>query len=149
MGLMFVVVSVGQRVLGKPEGLPAIRAFFTPIVAFFATGIVLAMLMLMPATSAPELGVLLGILGIAGLGYMFASGAHAAWRQSDLALDDWVWYVALPFLSYLAICGGGLAIGSKIATGFYVVGGASILLLVIGIRNAWDLVVYISQRSEE
>lgn len=149
MGLMFVVVSVGQRVLGAPEGLPAIRAFFTPIVAFFATGIILAMLMLMPYTSAHALGVLVGILGVAGLAYMFATGAHAAWRRSDLAFDDWVWYVALPFLSYLAICGCGIALWNKAAAAFYVIGGAAILLLAIGIRNAWDLVVYISQRNEE
>jgi hypothetical protein len=149
MGLMFVVVSVGQRVVGTPEGLPAIRAFFTPIVAFFATGIVLAMLMLMPYTSAQALGVLLVILGIAGLAYMVATGAHAAWRRSDLALDDWVWYVALPFLSYLAICGCGIALWNKAGAAFYVVGAAAILLLSIGIRNAWDLVVYISQHHEE
>jgi len=62
MGLMFVVMSLGQRTLATEEGSQAMRALFTPIVVFFATVIVVAMLMLIPDPVPRLLGVLLGAI---------------------------------------------------------------------------------------
>lgn len=145
MGLMFVVMSLGSETLTSDEGTRATRAFFTPIIAFFATAIIMALLILIPRATSPVLGMLVVAVAISGLGYMITSGVQSLWKSSDLGLEDWVWYVALPFLSYIIIAAAGIVTWRGFGFGLYAVAGAVILLLVTGIRNAWDLVVYTVQ----
>ena len=147
MGLMFVVMSLGSETLNSDEGKKAMRGFFTPIIAFFATAILMAMLVLIPGATPQALGILITVVAAIGIAYMGASGAHALWRSSDLGIDDWIWYVALPFLSYLVICAAGIFIWLGLTFGLYVAAISVILLLVTGIRNAWDLVVYTVQHQ--
>lgn len=149
MGLMFVVMSLGQRTLATEEGTQATRAFFTPIVVFFATIIVLAILMLMPHAPAPALALLLAILAIAGLWYMIGSRAHSVWRTNKLGVDDLFWYVLLPYLGYAIIGVSAVGILKSATFGLYGEAAAILLLLLIGMRNAWDLVVYNIQRGSE
>lgn len=147
MGLLFVVMSLGQRLLATDEGERATRAFFTPIVIFFGTVIVVAMFMLIPHASSGALGVLLGVIALAGLAFMIASGAHRAWRISELGVDDLFWYVVLPYLGFAVIGASGVCIWKDVAVGFYALAGAVVLMLVVGIRNLWDLVIYNIQHS--
>lgn len=147
MGLMFVVVSLVQRVLATEQGRGAIGAFFTPIVAFFATEIVVTMLLLIPAITAMWLGLSLATVGIVGVVYMFASGVHGRWRRGDLDLDDWIWYFVLPLASYVVITAGAVAVWNSSAYGLYSIAIVMGALLLIGVRNAWDLVVFTLQRS--
>jgi hypothetical protein len=149
MGLMFVVMSLGQRTLATEEGSQAMRALFTPIVVFFATVIVVAMLMLIPDPVPRLLGVLLGAIAAAGIIYMVVSGAHRFWRGHELGFDDLLWYVVLPYVSYASIGVATAAIWKGAPFGLDVVAAALLLLLLIGIRNAWDLVVYNIQRGGE
>jgi hypothetical protein len=147
MGLMFVVMTLGQRTLATEEGSRATRGFFTPIVVFFATVILVAMIMLIPDTPAAVLGALLTALAVVGLVYMILSGAHKMWQTSELGYDDLIWYVVLPYVSYAAVGAAGAAMWKANSLGFYTAAGAMLLLLLIGIRNAWDLVIYNVQHS--
>ena len=142
VGLMFVVAALGQRSLATEEGSRATRALFTPIVVFFVSVIVVSMLMLIPGTAPSTLGALLAALAAGGLIYMFASGALTFWRNSQLGFDDLAWYVALPYVGYAAIGAAAAEIWKASALGLYIAAASMILLLLIGIRNAWDLVVY-------
>jgi hypothetical protein len=148
MGLMFVVVSLGQSSLRRTEGAGAIRAFFTPTVAFFATAMLVSVLFQMPHTPETALGIVLECFGFGGIGYMIATGAHRRWRESDLGVDDLLWYVALPVLSYLALAAAGAGMLWGANFGLYCTAATMMALLVAGIRNAWDLVVYIIRHNE-
>jgi hypothetical protein len=147
MGLMFVVMTLGQPSLATEDGSRALRAFFTPTVTFFVTIIVVAMLMLIPDTAPNALAALLGAVAVGGVLYMIASGAHRVWRANDLGLDDLMWYVALPYVSYASFGVAAVAIWKGAAFGLYTTAAAMLLLLLVGIRNAWDLVVYNIQRG--
>jgi hypothetical protein len=149
MGLMFVVMSLGQRALVTEEGTRARRAFFTPVVAFFTTIIVITVLMLTPEETPIVLAVLLAVVGIAGLTYLAMTGPYAAWRSSELGFDDLMWYVVLPYLSYVAILALAAAIWKASTLGLYGIAAALLVLLLTGIRNAWDLVVYNVERNRE
>lgn len=149
MGLMFVVMSLGQRTLATDEGIRATRGFFTPIVVFFATVIVVTMVMLTPHFEPIALGIMLGVVAIVGLVYMLTSGADRMWRLSELGFDDLIWYVALPYVGYLVIGAAAVGIWKAAAFGFYCAAAAVLLLLVIGIRNAWDLVIYNVQHRDD
>lgn len=149
MGLLFVVMSLGQRTLATEEGKRATRGFFTPIVIFFASVIVVSMFMLIPATTAATLAAMIAAVAAVGLFYMAASGVHRIWRTSGLGYDDLMWYVALPYLSYLLIAVAAIAIWKSSPSGLYTASAAMVLLLLTGIRNAWDLVVYNIQRGSD
>ena len=149
MGLMFVVVSLAQRVLATDEGRAAIGAFFTPIVAFFATEIIVTMLLLIPGITAMWLSLSLAVVGIAGVVYMLASGVHRRWRTQSLDLDDWLWYFLLPVVCYVIIVIGAVAVWNSSAYGIYGIAVVMGALMLIGVRNAWDLVVFTLQRTSE
>lgn len=153
LGLMFVVMTLNQSALMTEAGSRVLRAFFTPTVAFFTTIIVIAMVMLIPETSPSALAGMLGAVAVVGVLYMVASGVHRMWRANDLGLDDLLWYVILPYVGYAAF--GAAAVGVWIAgagvwtvlpISLYAAATAVFLLLLAGIRNAWDLVVYNIQR---
>jgi hypothetical protein len=60
-----------------------------------------------------------------------------------LVLEDWLFHVALPFVSY-ALTGVAALMLSRHATGaLFVIAAMSLALLFIGIHNAWDTVTYI------
>ena len=147
LGLMFVVVSLARRALNTDEGRGAVRGFFTPIVAFFATEIVITMLILVPYETPVTLGALLAALGASGLAYMTASGVHQRWRAGRLDLDDWIWYFIAPSVSYAAIVAAAIGFWIGTAFGLYVMAVVMGVLLIVGIRNAWDLVVFTLQRD--
>ena len=143
MGLMFVVMSLTQRTLMSARGRGAVGAFFTPIVVFFVTEIVVTMLLLIPAITPFWLGLGLAIVGVLGTAYMVSSGIHARWHgQWELETDDWMWYFLLPAASYIVVIASAAFILRSSAYGVYGVAVVMGALLLIGVRNAWDLVVY-------
>jgi hypothetical protein len=143
MGLMFVVMSLTQQTLASRRAEGAVSAFFTPIVAFFATEMVVSMLVLIPAITPQWLGIGLVIVGVVGSAYMLVRGFHARWRRRwDLDVDDWIWYFLLPAASYGVVIVGGVYVWHASAYGVYGVAVVMGALLLIGVRNAWDLVVY-------
>jgi hypothetical protein len=146
LGLVFVVVSLGKGLVGTDHAMQAVRAFYTPVIAFFSTDIVLSTVMLVPHTTPRTLSVLFGVIGIAGLLYMVASGALPQWRSLELSLDDLVFYIALPFLAYIALCVAAVLLWNQAQFALYTSAAVTILLLLIGIRNAWDLVISIARQ---
>jgi len=52
----------------------------------------------------------------------------------------------LAVLLALGSLGSAVAIWREAASGFVLVAAAAILLLIVGIRNAWDLVIWMAQK---
>jgi hypothetical protein len=144
-GLMFVVVSLGPHLIAAHTAT-GVRAFVTPTVVYFTSVLVVAAFMTIPTVTAPILAALLALTNLGGLGYMGNTGAHSQWRQDNLDRLDWLCYVGLPIPSYLLILGAAVGIWVRTTLGLDGVAGALLLLLVIGIRNAWDLVLWIAQQ---
>jgi len=144
-GLMFVVVALGPRLISAHTAT-GVRAFATPTVMYFTTVLVVAALMTIPAVPAPILGAFMALGGLGGLWYMGRTGAHTQWRQAQLDWQDWLWYVGLPVLSYLLIVGAAVGMWVHTTLGLDSLAGAVLLLLIIGIRNAWDAVLLVAQQ---
>jgi hypothetical protein len=66
-------------------------------------------------------------------------------------LEDWLFHVLLPFAAYAAIAASAFAARLNVGEALYMTGAAVLLLLFIGIHNAWDAVIYhvFSQRREQ
>ena len=145
-GLMFVVVSLSTRAAAerREEG---VRAFVTPTVVFFATVLAVGALMTVPSISAGVLGSVLALGGLGLLGYMFSRRGHKIWKENALGRDDWLAYIGLPVLCYALLLLAGVCVWARAPFGLELLGLTAILLLLVGVRNAWDLVLWMVQQQ--
>jgi phosphotransferase system glucose/maltose/N-acetylglucosamine-specific IIC component len=56
--------------------------------------------------------------------------------------EDWLFHFVLPLLAYLILAASAFAAPAYTSGALLGVGGATLLLLFIGIHNAWDAVMY-------
>jgi hypothetical protein len=144
-GLMFVVVSLRQGP-AVPRSTAAVRAFLTPTVVFFTTIVLVSATMTVPPLPEPVLGGLLAAGGVGALVYMAITRVHSLWRESNLDRPDWFWYAGLPMLGYGLLTAAGIGLLARVGAALYLVGATMLLLLVNGIRNAWDLVIWTTRQ---
>jgi cytochrome bd-type quinol oxidase subunit 2 len=143
IGLQFVVITLLSDLRSRrtPE---AVGAFATPTVVHFAGVLLLSAVMSVPWASVSTMAIALAACGIVGTGYAIRVGIRAR-RQSTYppGWEDWLWYVALPWLAYVALLLAALLVRERFDRAVDGVAAVAIALLFIGIHNAWDTVTYI------
>jgi hypothetical protein len=147
-GLLFVVVSLGPRVVADHQAT-GVRAFISPNAVYFTTALVVSALLMVPSLPAMAIGALLCLGAVASLVYLAYTQVHQRWRRNKLPFLDWIWFVGLPIAGYVLLLLSGIGFLSQAALSMHGVAIGLILLLVIGIRNAWDLVIWISQQEHK
>ena len=145
-GLLFVVVSLAPRVVAEQHA-SGVRAFASPNAVYFTTALVASAVALFPGMSAKGLGGIFCLGSIAMLGYLAHAKIHQQWRENQYSLLDWLWYVGLPFAAYMLLLASGIGLLFQATLSMQGAGVAFILLLVIGIRNAWDIIIWVIQRE--
>jgi hypothetical protein len=146
-GLMFVVVSIGPEIIAS-RAAGGVRSFVSPTIVYFTTVLAVSALMTMPHVAPRVLAAVLAVGSIAGLAYMAWIRPHRQWRENKLGLDDWIWYIALPVLGYVLLMVAALGLWRLGPLGPFSLGTAMMLFLVIGIRNAWDLILWFAQQRK-
>jgi len=93
-----------------------------------------------------SLSVGFAVAGLVGLIYGGAIAANMRRQRSGYVPvhEDWIWNVVLPALVYGGLLFMALLVWRKPLPALYGVAAASLLLLFIGIRNAWDLAVWMT-----
>ncbi len=149
-GLTFVVVTISAErgeVAGSASArLTGLRVFITPTAVHFGMALWLSALMCMPGQTAVVLEALLVATGLAGLVYC-ATVLRPMFARSfgyKPFISDWIWNAALPVIAYLALAGAGFLCPRQPAISLYMIGGVVLLLLFVGIHNAWDVVVWMT-----
>ena len=147
-GLQFVVQTLLASdtlrpvAQGDPEG--GIAAFGTPTVVHFTLALVVSATMCAPW---PGYGSLRATLGVVGAGALVYSGVvlRRARRQRSYApvAEDWLWHILLPGASYAAVLLAAVLLGRGAEGPLFLVAAATLLLLCVGIHNAWDTVTYL------
>jgi hypothetical protein len=59
----------------------------------------------------------------------------------QLPFLDWVWFIGLPFAVYGLLLLSGIGVLLQDTLALHGVAAALVLLLVVGIRNTWDMVI--------
>jgi len=59
-------------------------------------------------------------------------------------MEDWVWHILLPAAAYAAVLLAALLLGRSATGPLFGIAVATLLLLCIGIHNAWDTVTYLT-----
>jgi hypothetical protein len=142
IGLQFVVVTlIAQRpTRASPDGS---AAFGTPTVVHFGTALLLSALARVPWQAIATPAILWAAIGLSGAIYslnvirrMRAQGVY------EPEFEDWLFHVVLPVIAYAILTLSAVAALSHARESLFGIGAAVLLLLFIGIHNAWDAVVY-------
>lgn len=144
-GLQFVVLTLIIESGALRGGGESLAAFGSPNVVHFCAALLVSALFCAPWRGLGAPGVAAALCGACGLLYS-AAVLRRARRQRDYqpVLEDWIWHAALPMLAYAALVYAGVRLVRDPGDALYVVGGAALLLVFIGIHNAWDTVTYIT-----
>lgn len=142
-GLQFVVMVLGAEA-SVIKGT-TIRAFASPTIVHFCGVLLVSALLSAPWPTVMGAAVCLAISGLSGLLYLAIVLGHVR-RQSDYEpeLEDWLCHFALPFVGYSAVVAAAVALLNHSAAALFIMAGAVLLLLFVGIHNAWDAVTYIA-----
>jgi hypothetical protein len=149
IGLQFVVMALIAD-MRKDTRSETISAFGTPTVVHFGGALVVSAVMSAPWPSLVPLSFVVGMGGLGGLGYGVVVILRAR-RQIGYqpVWEDWLWHTILPCGMYAALGLAALLLQTRTELALFVVGGAALVLLLIGIHNAWDTVTYLVTGSQE
>ena len=146
-GLMFVVITlIAQARVQVSSPGSGIAVFSTPNVFHFGAALLVAAILSAPWQALWPAGLLLGLVGLVGVTYILTVLWLARHRLGEYqpVLSDWLWYTVLPLISYTALVVAALVLPSQPAPAMLVIASATMLLLFIGIHNAWDVVIYMA-----
>jgi hypothetical protein len=148
-GLTFVVIALmaeASRV--NPHGL---RAFVTPTIVHFSSVLGLAAFMCVPRQTLLSAVLGIGGAGMAGLIYVGIITSRIRYNLGDYLPvgEDWIWNVILPTIAYGGLLAMSVVIWRRSDPELYGVAGASMLLLFIGIHNAWDIAVWMTLNRKD
>ena len=119
IGLQFVVIALLAETRRRGTARE-IDAFATPTIIHFAATLLVSSVLSAPWPSLSGIGLALGICGCVGVGYVVV------------------------VIAYTALVAAALTLGRHVLASLFVVAGTALLLLFIGIHNAWDAVTFIA-----
>ncbi|HEY6453477.1 MAG TPA: hypothetical protein VIX87_12855 [Steroidobacteraceae bacterium] len=141
-GLTFVVIALvadAHRV-----ALSGLRAFISPTVVHFCSVLGVAALLNVPGQTPSSLEWCLAGGAAAGLAYSVGTTLqlHRNRPMYVPVISDWIWNALLPTLAYLLLLVSGAVLRAHVSAALYATAAVSLLLLLIGIHNAWDIAVW-------
>jgi hypothetical protein len=104
-----------------------------------------SLIALIPIETDRSLAILIGISAAGALIYSLVILTHVL-RRGLPDIEDHIGYGACPPVGYAVTLVAALFIWHHSAIGPPLLAGGLILLLLINIRNAWDLTVFFAQR---
>ena len=143
IGLQFVVLTlIASRPVGAGTA-QAGHAFATPTIVHFGAVLLLAGMLSAPWQVITPAAVLWGLLGFSGIGYA-AVVVRRMRRQAAYkpVFEDWLFHVLLPLAAYVTLAVTAFAAHWYLREALFGIGAAALLLLFVGIHNAWDGVTY-------
>src|SRR5882724_6917823 len=144
VALLFVAASVGVGLFSRSSDGPT-RTYVSPIAFHFTSAFFVSAAALVPTHTLLTLGMLVALNAIAGM--IYAAFVMRRLFTDDIAdLADRFCYGILPLAAYAAGLWAAYLIfcGSIHAPEF--LAATVVLLLIVNIRNAWDLMLSLSRR---
>ena len=142
IGVQFVVMTLIAE-NPPPRVHEAGPAFATPTIVHFSAALLLSALVRIPWEGIAAVAALWGFVGLSGIVYSLIV-ARRMRRQTSYPpdLEDWLFFFLVPLAGYaLLLISAPFAI-SHAHDALLGVAAAALLLLFIGIHNAWDAIAY-------
>ena len=147
IGLLFVVVTLTQG-FDRNQALRASGIYMTPLAVHFAVVLSVSAIALAPGLDAGKSAVVLEIGALVGLGNAIRTClgipalANTTGNQPHWS-DVWFYGVA-PAVIYVALGVIAAAVGAGAAWAATATAALLLVLLLVGIRNAWDLLTWMA-----
>jgi hypothetical protein len=149
-GLQFVVMALVADL--SRRALPdTIGAFASPNIVHFCVVLFMSAVLSAPWENIANADWVLGAVAVAGLIYATIVLRRAR-RQTgyDPVLEDWIFHVILPYVSYGLLLIGCVVLNRDQTLALFMFGAVSLLLMFVGIHNAWDTATFlVAQRVNE
>ena len=147
-GLQFVVMTlIAQTSFSRTRG-ETISVFATPNVVHFCAVLLVASILSVPWNDLGHAGLAVTACGVLGTFYAVVVTRRARRQRGyEPVLEDWVWHTILPVIAYAAILAAGAMLDGDSTDALFVIAGAALLLVFVGIHNAWDTVTYLMTRG--
>jgi hypothetical protein len=153
-GLMFVVIAVVADAGPRAATPLGIAGFVTPTIINFCAALLISAILSAPWPGHHLVQLSMALVGLGGIIYTIA-----VWRRVrvvttyTMVFEDWAWHVILPLVAYAVTLVSALAVEHETVLAMFLIGSGSLLLLFIGIHNAWDTVTHLTlqriQREQE
>jgi len=88
-----------------------------------------------------------GIVGLLYVGFIASNIGRISTAYVPV-LEDWLWNVVLPGAVYGTLLVIGFLIWRRPEECLYAAAAACVLLMIVGIHNAWDIAVWNSMRKD-
>lgn len=143
-GLQFVVIALIAEARTRSTS-SEIEAFGTPTIVHFCVVLLLAGILSAPWTAVWPASILIGLCGVSGVAYTFVVIRRGR-RQTRYrpVLEDWVWHAGIPLVAYAALLTTSIGLAAASVPSLFVIAASALLLLFVGIHNAWDTVTFIA-----
>lgn len=150
IGIMFLVITLtaGLEKRLVSRGAPV---YVAPVVFHFAIVFVISVVTAVPEMSPLAVAVVLGVCALAGLAYSITTTIRLCGRgwERPIPWSDKCFYGFLPTTIYLALAGTATAVPFLERRAVLAISAILLALLLLGIRNAWDLATTLTQRNYE
>jgi hypothetical protein len=148
-GLQFVVIVLSAEINALGSGA-ASSTFGTPTIVHFCAVLFISAILSAPWPALASAGIVLGGGGVVAFLYT-AMVIRNVRRQTDYApvLEDWIWHCVLPLMAYAVVLVAAIFLQGASTLSLFAIGAMALLLLFIGIHNAWDSVLYIALKRRQ
>lgn len=148
-GLQFVVMALIAD-SERQRSMREVDAFGTPTIVHFCVTLIISGILSAPwpGLRGPRMTLLLcGLFGVVYVLRVLSRARKVTGYQP--VLEDWMFHIVLPGITYAVLFIAAVILVNRTTLALFLVGLSSLLLIMIGIHNAWDTVTYIAVTTHE
>jgi hypothetical protein len=143
IGLQFVVITLIADLPPAKDVERAVDAFASPTIVHFGSVLLLSALVSIPWRTEAPAAIVWGGLGLLGVAYTLLVLRRIRIQEAySPVFEDQLFHFLLPLAAYLMLTASALAAFSRGGWTPFGLAASALLLLLVGIHNAWDAVTY-------
>jgi hypothetical protein len=149
IGLLFVVITLTSN-FERSRALWAAGIYMTPIAVHFAAVLTISAIAMVPGLTPRVVAVLVALMGLGGLAAASRTcvGILGISKSGDPPHWSDLWgYGVGPAAAYVAIVAAAAAIWLGRPWAVYALAAVLLSLLLLAIRNAWDLITWMAPQG--
>ena len=151
IGLLFVVVTLTSGFERQALTL-GMKIYISPTALHFAAVLSVSAVAMAPGLPAWAAAVIFAGIALVGFAHAVRSCIGIRKREASTEKPHWsdFWmYGGVPAAIYLGLLAASASVWAQAEGAAYAMAGLALVLMLVGIRNSWDLVTDITRRQKK
>ena len=144
IGLLFIVATLSKG--EQPGAEMGVKLFTTPTVVHLSLVLVVSALALAPGTDNASASLIMTLCALAGFAYALVRAIQIGQREHYAHWSDFWFYGVAPAAVQCLLAATAAAAWRGVPHAAYALGLVLLSLLILAVRNAWDLVTWLAPR---